>query len=148
LPKWGISGQNLSAYHKSTIEAETLMIPLMPPFWQTPVISSLSFSRILKLKQMHTQDLINEAAKKFIKELDGKEFTVAHFRKIIFGSCANLLKSSSKEQILLDFVRHPSVQLRGVGMNGNVMDKFIQEAKSEKEMWRNELVKEILSESV
>jgi hypothetical protein len=97
---------------------------------------------------MHTQDLINEAAKKFIKELDGKEFTVAHFRQILFGNCANLLKSSSKEQILLDFVRHPSVQLRGVGMNGNVMDKFIQSAKSEKEMWRNELVKEILSESV
>jgi hypothetical protein len=33
-------------------------------------------------------------------------------------------------------------------MNGNIMDKFIKEAKSEKEMWRNELVKEILSESV
>jgi hypothetical protein len=97
---------------------------------------------------MHTQDLINEAAKKFIKELDGKEFTGAHFRQIIFGKCANLLKSSSKEKILIDFFRHPSVQLRGVGMNGTIMDKFIQEAKSEKEMWRNELVKEILSESV
>jgi hypothetical protein len=97
---------------------------------------------------MHTQDLINEAAKNFIKELDGKEFTVAHFRQIIFCKCANLLKSSSKEKILLDFVRHPSVQLKGVGMNGTIMDKFIQEAKSEKEMWRNELVKEILSESV
>jgi hypothetical protein len=92
---------------------------------------------------MHTQDLINEAAKKFIKELDGKEFTVAHFRQILFGNCANLLKSSSNEQILLEFVRHPSVQLRGVGMNGNVMDKFIQSAKSSKEMWRNKLVKDI-----
>jgi len=50
LPKWGISGQKLSDYHKSTIEAETLMLALMPPFWQTPVISSLSFGRILKIK--------------------------------------------------------------------------------------------------
>jgi hypothetical protein len=46
LAEVGISGQKLSTYHKSTIEAETLMIPLMPPFWQTPVISSLSISRI------------------------------------------------------------------------------------------------------
>jgi hypothetical protein len=30
------------------IEAEMLMIALMPPFWQTPVISSLSFSRNIK----------------------------------------------------------------------------------------------------
>ena len=34
---------------QSTLEAETLMIPLMPPFWQTHVISSLSFSQIIKL---------------------------------------------------------------------------------------------------
>ena len=94
---------------------------------------------------MNTQDLINEAAKKFIKELEGKEFTIAHFRQIVFGSCANFLKSSSKEQILIDFVRHPSVQLRGVGMNGIVINEFIQLAKSEKEMWRNQLVKEIIS---
>lgn len=96
---------------------------------------------------MHTQDLINEAAKKFIQKLDGKEFTVKHFREILFGNCANILKSSAKEQVLLDFVRHPSVQLRGVGMNGVVMDKFLNEAKSEKEMWRNELYKELLSVS-
>jgi hypothetical protein len=96
---------------------------------------------------MHTQDLINEAAKKFIQELDGKEFTVQHFRTILFGNCSNFLKSSAKENILLDFVRHPSVQLRGVGMNGNVMDKFINEAKSEKEMWKNDLLKEIYSVS-
>jgi hypothetical protein len=96
---------------------------------------------------MHTQDLINEAAKKFIQELNGKEFTVKHFREILFGNCANVLKSSAKEQVLLDFVRHPSVQLRGVGNNGIVMDKFIKEAKEEKEMWRNELYKEISSES-
>src|SRR5690606_16568630 len=36
-----------SNHHKSTIEAEMLMIPRMPPFWQTPVISSLSFSQII-----------------------------------------------------------------------------------------------------
>lgn len=96
---------------------------------------------------MHTQDLINEAAKKFIQELDGKEFTVQHFRTIIFGNCSNFLKSSAKEGILLDFIRHPSVKLRGVGMNGNVMNKFINEAKSEKEMWKNELLKEIYSVS-
>jgi len=29
------------------IEAEMLMISLMPPFWQTPVIISLSISRII-----------------------------------------------------------------------------------------------------
>lgn len=94
---------------------------------------------------MHTQDLINEAAKKFIKELDGKEFTVAHFREILFGDCANLLKASAKEQTLRDFVRHPSVQLRGVGMNGVTMDKFIDDAKSEKEMWRKELLKKLVT---
>ena len=96
---------------------------------------------------MHTQDLINEAAKKFIQKLDGKEFTVAHFRSILFGNCANLLKSSAKEKVLLEFVRHPSVQLRGVGMNGVVMEKFIKEVKSEKEMWRDELYKELSSVS-
>jgi hypothetical protein len=50
LPKWGISGQKLSTYHKSTIEAKTLMLALMPPFWQTPVISSLSFSQLVTFK--------------------------------------------------------------------------------------------------
>lgn len=52
MPKWGISEQKLSAYHKSTIKAETLKLAGQPPFWQTPVISSLSFSRIIKLKTM------------------------------------------------------------------------------------------------
>lgn len=92
---------------------------------------------------MHTQDLINEAAKKFIQELDGKDFTVQHFRDILFGNAAQLLKSSAKESLLINFVKHPSVQLRGVGMNGVVMDKLIDEMTQEKEMWRNHLLKEI-----
>lgn len=97
---------------------------------------------------MLTQDLIDEAAKKFIKELDGKEFTVKHFRKILFGNSVNILKSLAKEQLLLDFIKHPSVQLRGVGNNGIVMDKFIKNTREEKEMWINELYKELSSAKV
>ena len=97
---------------------------------------------------MHTQDLIDEAAKKFIKDLDGKEFTVKHFRKILFGNSANILKSLAKEQLLLDFIKHPSVQLRGVGNNGIVMDKFIKNTREEKEMWINELYRELSSVKV
>lgn len=92
---------------------------------------------------MHTQDLINEAAKKFIEELDGKEFTVSHYRKIIFGNCASLLKAYCKRQILLDFKNHPSVKLNGVGMNGNVMDKFIKDVNFQIDLWHNELIKEL-----
>jgi hypothetical protein len=43
LAEVGVWNTKVSNYHKSTIEAEMLMIPRMPPFWQTPVISSLSF---------------------------------------------------------------------------------------------------------
>jgi hypothetical protein len=94
---------------------------------------------------MHIQDLINESAKKFIQELDGRQFTIQDFRSIIFGKCSNLLKSSAKEDILLSFNRNPSVQLRGVGMNGVVMNRFIEEIRAEKEMWKNDLLDEINS---
>ena len=93
---------------------------------------------------MHKQDMINEAALKFIKELDGKEFTVQHFRDILFGNCSNFLKSLATENVLIEFNKHPSVQLRGVGMNGIIMERFLTEIKEEKEMWKILLIKEIL----
>lgn len=92
---------------------------------------------------MNRQDLINEAAKQFIKELDGKEFTVEHFRKIIFGNCNNMLKSAAREFAFRDFVIHPSVQIHGVGMNGVVMDKFIKDASEETKMWESRTMEEI-----
>lgn len=84
---------------------------------------------------MHIQDLINEEAKQFIKELNGKEFTVADYRKIMFGNCSNILKSKTKKFALTNFVKHPSVQLRGVGMNGIVIAKHIEEADYEIKLW-------------
>lgn len=92
---------------------------------------------------MHTQDLVNEAAKKFIRDLNGKEFTVQDFRNIIFGNCNQYIVSSKKEGLLLDFVRHPSVQLRGVGMNGIIMDKFIKDVTFEKDLWHKHLMEEL-----
>jgi hypothetical protein len=50
LAEVGISGQKLSTYHKSTIGVQGLTLAGLPPFWQTPVISSLSLSRILTIK--------------------------------------------------------------------------------------------------
>ena len=92
---------------------------------------------------MHIQDLINEEAKRFIKELDGRVFTVADYRKILFGQCSSILRAKSKKGALTEFVKHPSVQLRGVGMNGVIMNKHIKEADDEVKHWEKEAYEEL-----
>lgn len=92
---------------------------------------------------MNIQDLINEEANLFIKELNGREFTVADYRNILFGNCSNILKSKAKKFVLTNFVTHPSVQLRGVGNNGVIMDKYIEEADFEIKLWEKEAYKKL-----
>lgn len=90
---------------------------------------------------MHIQDLITEEAKKFIKELNGEEFTIAHYRVIMFGRCSSLMRYRVKKATLTNYVGHPSVQLRGVGTNGVIMDKQLKEAEYEVEFWEKEALK-------
>ena len=93
--------------------------------------------------EIHIQELINLEAKKFIKELNGREMTVADYRKIVFGNCTNILRSNAKKCALTNFVKHPNVQLRGVGRNGIIINEHINDAEEEVQMWRNLSLKQI-----
>ena len=90
-------------------------------------------------------DVVNLWAEKWIEDFNkkGKPLTIWDIRSIIYSSVTEYRIGNAKEYELTRFTMHPSVQIRGVGMNGNVMDEFIKEAKWEKDFWEKNIWKEI-----
>lgn len=93
---------------------------------------------------MHIQDLINKEAEQFINELNGNEFTLKDYRKIVFGNCSNILRSKAKLNGLNEFVNNPNTQIKGVGNNGSIMAHYIKQAQHEVKIWTKEANKQYM----